>query len=45
MPAGLTNRFWTTDESLSYLVPAMFVDQLDQLEHLFHQLEPIHQGN
>jgi hypothetical protein len=36
---------WTTDELLSYRVPARFVDQLDQLEHLFPQPEPIYQGN
>ena len=45
MAAGLTDHVWTTDELLSYRVPAPFVDQLDQLEHLFPQLEPIHQGN
>ena len=41
MAAGLTDHVWTTDELLSYRVPAPFVDQLDQLEHLFPQLEPI----
>ena len=35
MAAGLTDHVWTTDELLSYRVPATFVDQLDQLEHLF----------
>jgi len=45
MAAGLTDHVWTTDELLSYRVPALFVDQLDRLEHLFPELEPIHQGN
>ena len=45
MAAGLTDHVWTTDELLSYRVPALFVDQLDHLEHLFPKLEPIHQGN
>jgi IS1 family transposase/transposase-like protein len=45
MAAGLTDHVWTTDELLSYRVPAPFVDQLDQLEHLFPQPELICQGN
>jgi IS1 family transposase len=45
MAAGLTDHVWTTDELLSYRVPALLVDQLDRLEHLFPKLEPIHQGN
>jgi IS1 family transposase len=45
MAAGLTEQVWTTDEVLSYRVPAPFVDQLDQLEHLFPQPEQIYQGN
>jgi IS1 family transposase len=45
MAAGLTDHVCTTDELLSYRVPATFVDQLDQLEHLFPQPEPIYQGN
>jgi IS1 family transposase/transposase-like protein len=45
MAAGLTDHVWTTDELLSYRVPARFVDQLDQLEHLFPQPELICQGN
>lgn len=45
MAAGLTDHGWTTDALLSYRVPATFVDPLDQLEHLFPQLEPINQGN
>src|SRR5262245_35026967 len=45
MAAGLTDHVWTTEELLSYRVPAPFVDQLDHLEHLFPQLESIYQGN
>jgi hypothetical protein len=45
MAAGLTDHVWTTDELLSYRAPAPFIDQLDQLEHLFPELEVIHQGN
>ena len=45
MAAGVTDQVWTTDELLSYRVPATFVDHLDQLEHLFPQPEPIYQGN
>jgi IS1 family transposase len=45
MAAGVTDHVWTTDELRSYRVPARFVDQLDQLEHLFPQPEPIYQGN
>jgi IS1 family transposase len=44
MAAGLTDHVWTTDEWLSYRVPAPFVDQLDPLEPLFPQPEPIYQG-
>jgi hypothetical protein len=45
MAAGLTDHVWTTNELLAYRVPARFVDQRDQLEHLFPQPEPIYQGN
>jgi IS1 family transposase len=45
MAAGLTDHVWTTDEWLASRVPAPFIDQLDQLEHLFPQPEPIYQGN
>lgn len=45
MAAGVTDHVWTTDEWLSYRVPAPFVDQLDQWEHLFPQPEPSYQGN
>jgi hypothetical protein len=45
MAADLTDHVWTTEELLSYGVPALFIDQFDPLEHLFPQLEPIYQGN
>jgi IS1 family transposase len=45
MAAGLTDHVWTTAELLSYRVPAAFLDTLQQTEHLFPALEPIHQGN
>jgi len=45
MAAGLTDHVWTTAELLSYRVPATFLEGLQQTEHLFPALEPIHQGN
>jgi hypothetical protein len=42
MAAGLTDHVWTTAALLSYRVPTPFIDQLDQLEHLFPQPQPIH---
>jgi hypothetical protein len=45
MAAGLTDQVWTTDALLSSRAPASFIEQLDQLEHLFPELEAIHQGN
>jgi IS1 family transposase len=45
LAAGLTDQVWTTDEWRSSRVPAPCVDQLDQLEHLLPQPEPIYQGN
>jgi transposase-like protein/IS1 family transposase len=35
MAAGLTDHVWTTEELLSYRVPAEFIDQLAALEHLY----------
>jgi len=43
MTAGLTGHVWTTDQLLSSLAPAPVIDQLDQLERLFLELEAIHQ--
>jgi hypothetical protein len=45
MAAGLPDQGWTTDEVLSYRVPAPVVDQLDPWAHLCPQPEPIDQGN
>jgi hypothetical protein len=45
MAAGMTDHIWTTTELLSYRVPAGFMDQLHEIEHLFPPLEPVHQGN
>jgi hypothetical protein len=45
MAAGWPDQVWTTDEWLSYRVPALFGDQLDRLAPLWPKLEPIHQGN
>jgi hypothetical protein len=45
MAAGMTDHIWTTAELLSYRVPAGFLDQLQQVEHLFPPLEQVHQGN
>jgi hypothetical protein len=45
LAAGLTDQVWTTDALLSYRAPAPVIAQLDQLEHLFPELEAIHQGN
>ena len=45
MAASLTDHVGTTDEWLSYRLPATFVDQLDPLEHLFPQPEPVSHGN
>jgi hypothetical protein len=45
MAAGLTDQVWTTDEVLSSRAPAPFSDQLAHLEHLFPELEAIHQGH
>lgn len=35
MAAGLTDHVWTTEELLSYRVPAEFIDQLAMFEHLY----------
>jgi IS1 family transposase/transposase-like protein len=45
MAAGLTDHVWTMSELLSYRVPAAFLDRMQDLEHLFPSLEPVHQGN
>jgi IS1 family transposase/transposase-like protein len=46
MAAGITDHIWTTTELLSYRVPAWFLDQLSEVEHLFPPLDSdAHQGN
>jgi len=45
MAAGITDHVWTTTELLSYRVPAPFIDQLHELEHLFPPLQQVHQGS
>lgn len=45
MAAGITDHIWTTTELLSYRVPARFLDQLSQVEHLFPALDVVHQGS
>jgi hypothetical protein len=36
---------WTTAELLSYRVPAAFLDDLHEIEHLFPSLDKDHQGS
>lgn len=45
MAAGLTDHVWSMSELLSYRVSATFLDRLQDMEHLFPSLEPVHQGN
>jgi len=45
MAAGITDHVWTTTELLSYRVPADFLDQLPELEHLFPSIALSHHGN
>jgi IS1 family transposase len=45
MAAGLTDHVWTTTELLSYRVPAQFLDQLTEIEHLFPLLAQSNQGH
>lgn len=45
MAAGITDHVWTTTELLSYRVPAQFLDELPEIEHLFPPLDQVHQGN
>lgn len=44
MEAGMTDHVWTTTELLSYRVPAWFLDQLINIQHLFPPLDQAHQG-
>jgi hypothetical protein len=45
LAAGLTDHVWTTSELLSYRVPAHFIDQLSEIQHLFPPMEQAHQVN
>jgi IS1 family transposase len=45
MAVGLTHHVWTTTELLSYRVPARFLDQLTEIEHLFPPLVQSNQGH
>lgn len=45
MAAGMTDHVWTTEELLSYRVPAAFLDTLHDREHLFPAFDAIHQGS
>jgi IS1 family transposase len=45
MAAGITDHIWTTTELLSYRVPAQFLDQLVEIQHLFPTLDMVHQGS
>jgi IS1 family transposase len=45
MAAGITAHVWTTQERLSYRVPAAFLDKLQGFDHLFQPIEDIRQGS
>jgi len=45
MAAGLTDHIWTTSELLSFRVPAWFLDNLHNIEHLFPPPDLAHQGS
>jgi len=46
MAAGITDHIWTTTELLSYRVPARFLGQLAEIEHLFPPLGlDVYQGS
>jgi transposase-like protein len=46
MAAGITDHIWSTAELLSYRVPARFLDQLSEIQHLFPALDSdIHHGS
>ena len=39
MAAGITDHVWTMTELLSYRVPVKFLDRLQEIEHLFPELD------
>jgi IS1 family transposase len=45
MAAGITDHVWTTQELLSYRVPAAFLDKLHGFDHLFQPIKDIRQGS
>jgi IS1 family transposase len=45
MAAGITDHVWTTQELLSYRVPAAFLDKLQGFDHLFQPIKDIRQGS
>ena len=44
MAAGLTDHVWSTNELLSYHVPAVCLDQLREAEYLFPSWDEFHHG-
>ena len=45
MAAGITEHVWTTQELLSYRVPAFFMDRLHAFDHLFQPIKDARQGS
>ena len=45
MAAGITDHVWTTQELLSYRVPAAFLDKLQGFDHWFQPIKDTHQGS
>jgi IS1 family transposase len=45
MAARITDHVWTTQELLSYRVPASFLDRLHEFNHLFQPIEDTRQGS
>jgi IS1 family transposase len=45
MAAGITEHVWTTQELLSYRVPAAFLDKLQGFDHLFQPIKDTRQGS
>jgi IS1 family transposase len=45
MAARITDHVWTTQELLSYRVPASFLDRLHEFNHLFQPIEDSRQGS
>jgi hypothetical protein len=45
MAAGITDHVWTTQELLSYRIPAAFLDMLQGFDHLFQPIKDTRQGS